>query len=118
MQSGLWWFNSVRENELAMVTVTNPHELGRLLETEFRLSVGELILHSSLARKSSSKVLDFNRIDYPQDVKWEDDMFIGVWQSEGNVMTEEMSLRYWNDNGKSYAENYAENCGKELAGNE
>jgi succinate dehydrogenase/fumarate reductase flavoprotein subunit len=118
MRTGLWWFNSVRENELSMVTVSNPHELGRLLETEFRLSVGEIILQSSLARKASSSVLDFNRIDYPQNVKWEDDMFIGIWQVGGKPRTEKMSLRYWNDNGKTYAENYADNCGKERLRNE
>ena len=43
----------------------NPHELMRTLECGVRLTVGEAMMHASLARKASSAGLVFKRLDYP-----------------------------------------------------
>ena len=113
MKMGLWWFDSLKNNELRNVTVNNPHELARLWETDVRISVAEIILNTSLARQNSSKALDFHRLDRPGDVPWEEETLIGIWQDKEGVKTEDMPLRYWLPEGKTYRDCYEENCCKE-----
>jgi succinate dehydrogenase/fumarate reductase flavoprotein subunit len=113
LKMGLWWMDSIRKTEIAKAYVNNPHELIRLLECEVRLSVGEIIMHSSLARKSSSKSLDFKRIDYPEQPPVNEDSFIAIYNDNGQVKYEKLPFYFWLANGKSYEENYLENCERE-----
>ena len=52
LKTGLWWLNSIRESEATRPYVRNPHELERYLECLTRLTVSEMIIHASLARKA------------------------------------------------------------------
>lgn len=113
LKAGLWWMDSVRKTEIAKAHVNNPHELTRLLECEVRLSAGEIIMHSSLARESSNAALYFKRIDYPEQPPMHEDCFVAVFNDGGQVKSEKVPFRFWNANGKSYAENYLENCARE-----
>ena len=65
LKRGLWWLNSISENEASMLHARNPHELVRCLECHTHITVGEMVIHASLGRKASSLLLGFNRIDYP-----------------------------------------------------
>jgi hypothetical protein len=67
LRLGLRRLAELRESELARGYAANPHELGRLLECHTILSVAELIVHASLARRASCSTLDFTRLDYPAD---------------------------------------------------
>jgi succinate dehydrogenase/fumarate reductase flavoprotein subunit len=113
LKAGLWWMDSVRKTEIAKAHVKNPHELTRLMECEVRLSAGEIIMHSSIARKSSNKALQFKRIDYPEQPPMDQDCFIAIFNDGGQVKSEKVPFRFWNANGKSYEENYLENCARE-----
>jgi succinate dehydrogenase/fumarate reductase flavoprotein subunit len=67
LEMGLWWLDSIRDNELANAYAANPHELGRLIGCEVRAAVDEIIIKNSLARENSSVQLDFKRVDFPEN---------------------------------------------------
>jgi len=66
LKTGLKWFNSIRESEAATAYARNPHELMRTLECLTHITVGEIVMHASLAWKASSSALEFKRLDYPE----------------------------------------------------
>ena len=45
---------SSRESDLDRGYAANPHELGRMLECQTIITVGEMVMHASLARRASS----------------------------------------------------------------
>ena len=108
METGLWWLDTIRNTELKQMCVRNPHELARGLECDVRLTAGEIILHNSLARESSSGALSFQRLDFPELVPPEQDCFVAVHQQDGQVCSEKLPLDFWlqGDNAPTYRENY------------
>ena len=44
---------------------------------------------------------------------WEEETLIGIWQDKEGVKTEDMPLRYWLPEGKTYRDCYEENCCKD-----
>ena len=108
METGLWWLDTIRNTELKQMCVRNPHELARGLECDVRLTAGEIILHNSLARESSSGALSFQRLDFPEMVPPEQDCFVAVHQQDGQVCSEKLPLDFWlqGDNAPTYRENY------------
>jgi len=66
LMEGLSALKEVREQEVPKVYATTPHELMHVLEVLNLIDISEAILHSSLARKASSKALGFYRPDYPE----------------------------------------------------
>jgi len=108
LKTGLEWLNSIRESEAAHVCARNPHELMRTLECMSRLTVGELIMHASLARKASSPRLNFSRLDYPQIDPPEWNKFITTRMQNGKVQMDALPYNYWllPPNVPSFKENY------------
>ena len=113
LKLGLWWFNSIRESEAVRTYVRNPHELARFLECMVRLTVGEIIMHASLARKASSMHLEFKRLDYPQMDPPGWNKFVTIRLENGEVRVGELHLNYWllPPNAPTYEENYERHCG-------
>ena len=116
LKQGLWWLNSIRESEAANTYIRNPHELSRYLECMMRLTVSEIILHASLARKASSRFLDFKRLDYPEMDPPEWKKFITVKLEKSDVKIGGLPLNYWISPpyAPSYGENYEKHSGFEL----
>jgi succinate dehydrogenase/fumarate reductase flavoprotein subunit len=112
LKLGLWWLNSIRESESARAYARNPHELMRTLECFVRLTVGEIIMHTSLGRKASSRSLDFKRLDYPEMDPPEWNKYITVHLEKGNVKVGELPFNYWlqSPNAPTYEENYKEHA--------
>ena len=112
LRQGLWWLNSIREGEASQTYIRNPHELGRYLECMMRLTVGEIMMHASLARKASSQHLDFKRMDYPQTDPPEWEKFITIKMEQGDVRVGELPLNYWlkSPYAPTYEENYEKHC--------
>ena len=112
LKMGLEWFAGIRESEASRVYARNPHELMRVLECFTHISVGELIMHSSLARKESNPLLEFNRIDYPEvgNPAW--DKFVTLRLENGHVKVGELPFKYYLQ--PPYAptleENYNKHC--------
>lgn len=87
----------------------NPHELIRLLEVFDILTVSQIILHSCIARKTSSKSLCFNRGDGPRSEAGNDKRLITVKQVNNKVVIDEKPLDFFGDlkeNYKKYNKDY------------
>jgi succinate dehydrogenase/fumarate reductase flavoprotein subunit len=113
LKMGLRWLKSILESEGAKVYARNPHELARTLECFSRLTVGEMIIHASLARKASNTILDFKRIDYPEMDPPEWNKFITIRLKNGKVSAGELPFNYWllPPYASTYEENYNQHCG-------
>jgi len=113
LKTGLWWLNSIRESEGERALVRNPHELARTLECFSRITVGEMIMHASLARKASSRPLNFKRLDYPEMDPPEWNKFVTIKLENGKVKAGELPFKYWllPPNAPTYKENYEQHCG-------
>jgi succinate dehydrogenase/fumarate reductase flavoprotein subunit len=112
LRMGLRWLNSIRESEGARVYARNPHELARTLECFSRLTVGEIIMQASLARKASSQCLDFKRLDYPEVDPPEWNKFVTTRLEDEELKVGELPLKYWllPPNAPTYEENYKKHC--------
>jgi succinate dehydrogenase/fumarate reductase flavoprotein subunit len=113
LEMGLRWLESIKESEASRVYARNPHELMRTLECGSRMTVGEIVMNASLARRASSAVLDFKRLDYPQLDPPEWDKFISVRLENGEVKVGQRPSNYWllPPYASTYKENYERHCG-------
>lgn len=113
LNTGLWWLNSVGQSEAERTYVRNPHELERYLECLTRLTLSEVIINASLARKASSEILDFRRVDYPTVESREWKKYITLKQQDDRVVTGELSLNYFlsEPNASTFKENYEAHAG-------
>jgi succinate dehydrogenase/fumarate reductase flavoprotein subunit len=111
LKMGLDWLKSIRESEASSVYVRNPHELARTLECLTRITAGEIIMQASLARKASSRELNFRRLDYPQDLPaWH--KLVTIRQDKGSTRTGEKPVDYFlaPPYASTYEKNYKEHC--------
>lgn len=94
LQVGLRLLQELRESEAATVYAANPHELARAVECQSIMTVGEAVIHASLARKASSKVLNFVRLDYPAVDPPEWQKLLAIRQVDGQASAGELPLDY------------------------
>lgn len=102
LNTGLRLLKDMEKNEASMLYARNPHELVRTLEVLNILINAELILHSCLARKASSKHLHFIRSDYPEMDPPEWHKFITIKLGDNKVKVGEVPIDYYG----SLRENY------------
>ncbi|MFC2070964.1 hypothetical protein ACFLTB_07350, partial [Chloroflexota bacterium] len=112
LKTGLWWLNSIKESEAARTYIRNPHELVRYLECLTRITISEMIIHASLARKASSRPLGFKRIDYPEMDPPEWNRFITTRLESGRILYGELASDYWlrPPYAPTHLENYEAHC--------
>jgi succinate dehydrogenase/fumarate reductase flavoprotein subunit len=110
---GLRLFKELRETEAATAYVANPHELGRLLECQSLVAVGELAMNASLARKASCEYIDFHRLDYPEQDPPEWRKFLPIRLEDDKVKVRELPLDFHLQPpyAPTYRENYELHCG-------
>jgi succinate dehydrogenase/fumarate reductase flavoprotein subunit len=113
LNMGLRWFNSIRESEASTAYARNPHELARTLECLTHITVGEIMMHASLARKASSEPLEFKRLDYPEMDPPEWHKLVTIRLENGDIKVGELPINYWllPPNASTYEENYRKHCG-------
>ena len=108
MEMGLWWFNSIRENELENTVADNPHDLGKVLDVYNRLTIGEIMINQSLSREASSPKMGVVRLDFPEDGD-----NCGYYQTlkleNGEVKVDKLPYFYWRKEG-SCREAYEKYC--------
>lgn len=92
----------IKEVFVPRLYATDPHKLTRSLEDLNLIDHAEMILIASLARKCSSQLLDFYRIDYPEVDPPEWIKFITIRLHDGKVVIGERPIRYWGDMKKNY----------------
>jgi succinate dehydrogenase/fumarate reductase flavoprotein subunit len=86
-------------------TLLHPHKLVRSLEDASLLTCAQIIINASLARKASSRLLDFKRIDYPQIDPPEWKKFVTVKLEDGKVRAKERPEGYWGNMKENYKKN-------------
>jgi succinate dehydrogenase/fumarate reductase flavoprotein subunit len=113
LDMGLRWLNSIRESEASRVCARNPHELMRAVECLTRLTVGEVMMQASLARKASSRFLGLNRLDYPVVDPPEWKKLVTLRLEDEDIKVGERPVNYYLQppNASSYEENYRQHCG-------
>ena len=95
LRLGLRRLGELRESEMTRGYAANPHELGRLLECHTILTVGEMVMHASLARRASSAQLDFSRLDYPALDPPEWRKLLPLHRERGEVVCRDLPLDYY-----------------------
>jgi succinate dehydrogenase/fumarate reductase flavoprotein subunit len=113
LNHGLRLLKEIKENEGAAAYASNPHELGRTIECFSLITVGELLMHSALARKCSSIYLDFNRLDYPQMDPPEWAKLLPIRKEDDKVKVREVPLDFHlkPPYASTYEENYRRHAG-------
>jgi len=111
---GLRLLNEIKTTELASAYASNPHELGRLMECHSLIAVGEMVMHASLARKASSAILDFHRLDYPQMDPPEWNKLLPIRQENNKVKVRDLPLDFHlkPPYASTYEDNYRRYAGK------
>jgi len=112
LQVGLRLLQELGESEAATVYAANPHELARAVECQSILTVGEAVIHASLARKASSALLNFVRLDYPAVDPSEWQKLLPIKLVDGKVTVGELPLDYHlrPPYAPTYEENYKLHC--------
>ena len=115
MKKGIWWLQSIKESEAARTYVRNPHELVRYLECLTRITISEMIIHASLARKCGSRALGFKRVDYPDTDNPEWNVYITTRLENGEVDYGVLETNYWlkPPYAPTHRDNYEAHCGLE-----
>ncbi|MFC1996929.1 FAD-dependent oxidoreductase [Chloroflexota bacterium] len=112
LQVGLRLLQGVRESEAATAYAANPHELARIIECLSIIAVGEAVIHASLSRKASSKLLNFVRLDHPSMDPPEWRKLLLIKQVNGRVVADKLPLDYHlrHPYAPTYEENYILHC--------
>jgi succinate dehydrogenase/fumarate reductase flavoprotein subunit len=97
LNMGLDALKEIEEVHVPRLYALDPHKLMRSIEDLCLLTHGQIVLNASLARKASSRMLNFFRIDYPELDPPEWNKFITVKLENNKVKTGELPLNYWGD---------------------
>ena len=108
LHEGLRGIEELRANEASRLVARNPHDLLRAQETLNVLTNAELVIHSCLARKASSKQLMFQRLDYPAMDPPEWHKFVTVQRDAGGVRVGALPLDYYGDFATNYEKHNAD----------
>jgi succinate dehydrogenase/fumarate reductase flavoprotein subunit len=102
LNMGLDTLKEIEEVFVPRLYALDPHKLMRSIEDLSMLAHGQMVLHASLARKASSRLLNFFRIDYPEIDPPEWSKFLTIKLENGRVKSGELPLKYWGDMKANY----------------
>jgi succinate dehydrogenase/fumarate reductase flavoprotein subunit len=95
MKIGLGALKELKDEDAEELFATDPHKLGRAIDTLDVLTCDEIVIHSCLARKASSKRLGFKRLDCPENDPQEWHKFVTVRLEGEMVKVGERSVDYY-----------------------
>ena len=94
LNMGIRRMNDLMETEGERTYAANPHELARLIECFKLADLGKCCMEASKARKASSRLINFKRFDYPEDLpEW--NCFVAVSLKDDEVQSRRVSHRYY-----------------------
>lgn len=99
---GLDLLKSFEKEIVPALHAANPHDLMRTHEVLDILTVAQIVLYASLARKSSSDTLCFYRSDYPEQESDSDRKHIVIHQENGQPVTREVPLDFFGNLEEEY----------------
>jgi succinate dehydrogenase/fumarate reductase flavoprotein subunit len=99
---GLDSLQEIEEVFVPRLYALDPHKLMRSIEDLSLLTHARIILNASLARRASSRVLNFFRIDYPEvdPVEW--NKYVTIKLENNQVKAGSLPLNYWGDMKANY----------------
>jgi succinate dehydrogenase/fumarate reductase flavoprotein subunit len=105
---GIALLGDLRQTEAADAHAANPHELGRLLECFSLITCGEIIMNASLARRASSALLAFRRLDFPDVDPPDWQKYVAIRLKDDHVEARDVPLDYYlrPPNASTLEENY------------
>jgi succinate dehydrogenase/fumarate reductase flavoprotein subunit len=95
LEKGLRLLKDIHAEDASKLSAANPHELLRSLEALSVLANAELVLQASLARRASSKQLNFARSDYPEMDPPEWHKFVTVKNTSEGIVFGEKAIDYY-----------------------
>jgi succinate dehydrogenase/fumarate reductase flavoprotein subunit len=107
MRIGSLWLKDLEENEATKASADNPHKLMRTLEVMDILACSQMVIRASLARRASSRFLNFIRLDYPLLDPPEWHKWVTIRLTNGEVDIGELPVDFWDP----LEENYEAHCG-------
>ncbi len=102
LKMGLDALKEIEEVFVPRLYTLDPHKLMRSIEDLSLLEHGRIILEASLARRASSRPLNFFRIDYPRVDPPEWNKFVTIRMENGKVVAGELPFDYFGDMKASY----------------
>jgi succinate dehydrogenase/fumarate reductase flavoprotein subunit len=99
---GLKALNDLWKEDGMNIFARNPHELMRALEVLNIMTNAEIVIHSSIARKASSKQLHFMRSDCKKLDPPEWHKFVIVSKNSEGVHVSELPIDYYSPMDKNY----------------
>jgi succinate dehydrogenase/fumarate reductase flavoprotein subunit len=102
LNMGLDTLKEIEERHVPRLYAIDPHKLMRGIEDLSLLAHAQIIFNASLARKASSQLLNFTRIDYPQVDPPEWNKFVTVKLVDGKVQAGELPINYWGNMKQNY----------------
>jgi succinate dehydrogenase/fumarate reductase flavoprotein subunit len=102
LNMGLDALNEIEKDFVPKLYALDPHKLLRSLEDLSILQFSQLIIRGSLARKASSRPLNFQRIDYPQMDPPEWKKFITLKLVDDKAKVGELPHAYWGNLKENY----------------
>ncbi len=110
LNEGLKALRELDAAEASKLSASNPRELCRVLEVLNIRTNAELVMQSCLARKASSKQLQFTRLDYPEmdPPAWH--KWVTIRRDDDGVHTSSLPIDFWGE----LTENYERHAGSYL----
>jgi succinate dehydrogenase/fumarate reductase flavoprotein subunit len=102
LKMGLDSLKEIEEKHVPRLYALDPHKLMRSIEDLSLLAHGQIIINASLARKASSQLLNFTRIDYPRIDPPEWHKFVTVKMVNDKVQAGERPINYWGNMKQNY----------------
>jgi succinate dehydrogenase/fumarate reductase flavoprotein subunit len=101
-QEGLDTLDEIEENYVPRLFALDPHQLMCCNESLSALACAQMIIRASLARRASSRFLDFHRIDFPELDPPEWQKFLTLKLENDKAKIGGRPLAYWGAMKKSY----------------
>lgn len=103
------WLVDLQETEAPRTAAANPHQLMRVLEVDDILCCARMIVAACQARRASSAVLHFERLDYPQMDPPEWHKWLVIRRQGDEVQVSDRPITFWGDFESHYRPRHASN---------
>lgn len=103
------WLADLQDTEAPRTAAANPHQLMRVLEVDDILCCARMIVAACQARKASSAVLHFERLDYPQMDPPEWHKWLVIRRRGDEVQVSDRPIAFWGDFESHYRPRHASN---------
>jgi len=102
LNMGLGTLKKIEEESVPLLFALDPHKLMRSLEDVSLLTYAQAIIQAMLARKASSMLLGFQRIDYPATDPPEWNKYLTIKLENGKVKTGSLPQVFWGNMKNQY----------------